>query len=256
MSATHDNADAGDAWVTPPEQPRAGRDEVHVWRASLMRPPSEVEALRALLSDDELARADAFRFRRDRDSFVAARGILRTILGRYLRRPPGRLSFNYNHYGKPELRDAGDAEPLRFNLAHAGGVALYAVTRGREVGVDVELVREGVACEEIAGHFFSRREVETLRALPAEVRTEGFFNCWTRKEAFVKALSKGLSFPLDQFDVSLAPGEPAMLLEVRGDDVRGASRWSLRELRPGFGCVAAVVVEGDGWRLDCWQWEA
>lgn len=252
MSAPPDIA-VEDLWEPGPGQPRATRDEVHVWRAVLTRPDSEVKALRALLSADELERANAFRFSRDRDSYVVARGVLRTILGRYVGRPPARLRFRYNDYGKPDLRDAGAARPPRFNVTHAGGIALYAVACGREVGVDIERVRGDVDCEEIANRFFSRREVEALRALPPDLRTEGFFNCWTRKEAFVKALSEGLSFPLDQFDVSLAPGEPAVLLGVRGDG-RVASDWSLRELSPGFDCVAALAVEGVGWRLSCWQW--
>lgn len=243
------------AWAPGPEHPRARHDEVHVWRATLARPEPEVEALRSLLSADELARANGFRFNRHRDDFIVARGTLRTILGRYLRRPPARLRFNYNKYGKPELRGAEDEEPLRFNASHAGGIALYAVARGREVGVDVERVRDDLACDEVAGRFFSRREVETLRALPASQRTEGFFNCWTRKEAYIKALGKGLSLPLDRFDVSLAPGEPAILLGVRGDE-HGHARWYLRELLPGFGCVAAIAVEGDDWRLSCWRWGA
>ena len=255
MSTSPDTAGTY-AWEPALEYPLARRDEVHVWRAALLRPASEVEALRALLSADELGRADRFRFGRDRSNFVAARGILRTILGRYLRQTPSLLLFDYNQYGKPALRGAGGADALRFSVAHSGDIALYAVARGREVGIDIERVREGVACEEIAGNFFSHREVEMLRELPAGQRTEGFFNCWTRKEAFVKALGEGLSFPLSQFDVSLAPGEPATLLSVRGGDECGASGWSLRELTPGFGCVAAVAVEGDGWRLGCWQWEA
>lgn len=254
--STPPDIDDTEAWGTAPEQPRPSRDEVHVWRATLTRPEAEVERLRGLLSADELTRADSFRFSRDRSDFIVARGALRSILGRYLRRPPERLRFVYNDYGKPDLSDAGDGVPLRFNVTHAGGLALYAVACGREVGVDVERVREGMDYEGIAENFFSRREVGMLRALPVGQRTEGFFNCWTRKEAYVKALSKGLSLPLDRFDVSLAPGEPARLLYAPDDDKRGAHGLTLRELAPGFGYVAAVAIEGDGWRLICWQWEA
>jgi 4'-phosphopantetheinyl transferase len=211
--------------------------------------------LRGLLSEDEAARADRFHFAHDRNHFIVARGMLRVILGRYLRRPPAGLRFDYNAYGKPELRAAADGSRLRFNLSHAAGVALYCVADGRRVGVDVEYVREGAAYEEIAGHFFSERERASLAALPPEARARAFFNCWTRKEAYIKARGEGLSIPLDSFDVSLSPGEPVALLCTR-DDALEASRWSLRELALGPDYVAAVAAEGAGWRLCCWRFPA
>jgi 4'-phosphopantetheinyl transferase len=224
---------------------------VHVWRAALSRTSGEVAALRELLSEDEVRRADRFHFPRDRALFIAARATLREILGRYLSLPPTLLRFEYNAFGKPELRDA----PLRFNLSHAGDIALYAVTAVREVGVDVEAVREGMESEEIAARFFSRREVETLMSLPRDARTRAFFDCWTRKEAYIKACGVGLSQPLDGFDVSLAPGEPAALLRTH-DDPQEAARWTLCELSPGAGYVAAVAVEGSGWRLRRWEFHS
>jgi 4'-phosphopantetheinyl transferase len=130
---------------------------------------------------------------------------------------------------------------------------LYAVTCGREVGVDLESLDTGVDYEQIAVRFFSRRENATLYALPAERRREAFLACWTRKEAYVKARGEGLGIPLQQFDVSLAPGEPAALLDCRwapGD----ASRWTLHVVDPGPGFLAAVAVEGQNCRLRRWQW--
>jgi 4'-phosphopantetheinyl transferase len=228
---------------------------VHVWRASLRRPASDIHELRSLLSEDERDRAAKFHFARDRDDFTVARAALRVILGGYLGLPPGRLRFSYTSYGKPSLDESAGVGAPRFNLSHAGGVALYAVAHGREVGVDVEQVRDDMACRDVAERFFSRREVAALCALPQGAQTRAFFDCWTRKEAYVKARGEGLSMPLDSFDVSLSPGEPAALLDTRGD-AREASRWSLRELSPGPGYVAAVAVEGDGWRLRCWRWDA
>ena len=251
MSATHDSSQA-QVWQPAPDCPRLGDDEIHVWRAALARPPGEVEALRELLSEDELQRADRFRFPHDRSNFIVARGTLREILGRYLRLPPSFLCFDYNDFGKPELRPAPREKMIRFNLSHAGNIALCAVAI-REVGVDVEIMREGVACEEIAANFFSRREVSALLALPADARTRAFFECWTRKEAYIKAHGAGLSLPLDAFDVSLAPGEPAALLST-SDDALETAQWSLRAISPGVGYVAAVAARGDGWRLCCWQW--
>jgi len=212
-----------------------------------------VRGLLRTLTLDERARARRFRFPRDRDRFIVARGVLRAILGRYLGVDPGRLRFRYSPYGKPALAGPFEDEGIRFNLAHSQGIALYAVSRGREVGIDVEYVRADLADERIAERFFSPREVATLRAVPAEQRREAFFHCWTRKEAYVKARGEGLSLPLDQFDVSLAPGEPAALLSTPGDPPE-VTRWSLQALNPGPGYVAALAVEGNGWRLRCWQW--
>ena len=148
---------------------------------------------------------------------------------------------------------ASDAARLRFNLSHSRGLALYAVALDREVGVDVEFVRDDFAVEEIATSFFSPGEVAALKALPACSRVEGFFNCWARKEAYVKARGEGLSIPLAHFEVSLAPGGRAALLSVL-DNRREDLRWSLRGLTPGAGYAAAVAVEGRGLRLACWEW--
>jgi 4'-phosphopantetheinyl transferase len=132
-------------------------------------------------------------------------------------------------------------------------VALYAVTRGREIGIDLECIRFDLEVEKIAERFFSRREAATLRTLPPEVQRQAFFLCWTRKEAYFKARGEGLSLPLDQFDVSLIPGEPAALLSTQRDPYE-VSRWSLQELTPAPGYAAALAVEGHGWGLACWQW--
>jgi 4'-phosphopantetheinyl transferase len=239
--------------LTPPRSPRLSADEVHVWRASLMRCEEKMVTLLRSLSEDELRRAYRFRFPRDRARFIAARGILREILGRYLHTPPERVRFGYNAYGKPELLDAEERERLCFNLSHAGRVALFAFATGRKVGVDVETLRDDVACAEVAAEFFSRREVEALTALPAHARTRAFYNCWTRKEAYIKARGMGLSLPLACFDVSLAPGEPAALLATRGTEPE-AALWSLREIDVGATHVAAVAVEGGCRRLRRWLW--
>jgi 4'-phosphopantetheinyl transferase len=121
------------------------------------------------------------------------------------------------------------------------------------VGIDLERIRLDLAVAEIAERFFSRREVAMLRALSTDVQQQAFFRCWTRKEAYIKARGEGLSLPLDQFDVSLAPGEPAAVLGTQPDPSE-ASRWSLQELTPAPGYAAALAVKGHSWRLTCWQW--
>lgn len=240
------------SWRLPHGRPYLPDDEVHVWRGLLDQPQPRLELLFLTLTPDEKERAARFYFSKDRDHFIAARGLLRSILGDYLSLEPGRLRFFYNRYGKPRLsEDAGRG--LRFNLSHSHGLALLAIARRRELGVDVERIRPEVAGEEIAERFFSPREVAMLRSLPADLQPEAFFNCWTRKEAYIKARGKGLSLPLDEFDVSLAPGEPAAILEDRSRPPQ-LSSWSMVELAPQGEYKAALVVEGNRWRLRCWQW--
>jgi 4'-phosphopantetheinyl transferase len=240
-------------WRTPPETLVLGSDEVHVWRATLDQTPSQRQRFLHNLAADEQARAERFYFERDREHFIVARGVLRAILGGYLNRMPACLSFSYSSHGKPALAGESDGDAIRFNVSHSQGVALYAVTRGREVGIDLERIRFDLAVAEIAEGFFSRREVATLRTLPTEAQSQAFFRCWTRKEAYIKARGEGLSLPLDEFDVSLAPGEPAAVLGTQQDPSE-ASRWSLRELTPAPGYVAALAVAGHGWSLTYWQW--
>jgi len=238
-------------WHSAPETLTLSSHEVHVWRAALDVPESDVRRLWDTLAEDERRRAARFVFQRDRTHFVVARGLLRVLLGRYLEHDPQRLHFIYGHNGKPELATDVEGTGLRFNVSHSHGLALYAVTRRREIGVDVERIRPAVAQETIAEHFFSPREVAVLRALPAALQATAFFACWTRKEAYIKARGDGLALPLDQFTVSLAPGEPAALLSTAWDP-QEAARWALHDLAPGPGYMAAVAVAGHDWQLTCW----
>lgn len=242
-------------WLHPPESLRLAYDDVHVWRAFLGLGAEHVQDLQRTLTLDERERAERFHFQRDRIRFIVTHGLLRAILGRYVGVEPSQLRFCYNSHGKPALTREFDGEMIRFNLSHSHELALYAVTRGREVGVDLEHIRADLADGQIAEQFFSPREVAELCALPADMQTAAFFNCWTRKEAYVKARGEGLSLPLDQFDVSLAPGEPVALVSTAGDSSE-AARWSLQALFPGPGYAAALAVEGHFWQLKCWQLSA
>lgn len=244
-------------WLTPAEQPALGAREVHVWRASLEQPGVIVENLRRLLSRDEQGRADRFHFEKDRSHFIVARAGLRRLLGRYLEIKPAELQFAYGDYGKPHLASAMVDQPaeLKFNLAHAGGLAVYAFTTIGEIGVDLERVNPEFAGDAIARRFFSAAEVACLDRVPPHVRVLAFFNCWTRKEAFIKAKGLGLSLPLDQFDVTLTPGQTATILSTKWDECE-AGRWSLRALDIGVGFVGAVALEAHDWQLTCWEFVA
>jgi 4'-phosphopantetheinyl transferase len=219
----------------------------------LNQTPSQILDFYQSLGPDEQERAARFHFEQDRKHFIVARGVLRAILGRYLNRSPECLSFCYSSYGKPALAGESELNTIRFNLSHSYGVALCAVTRGRDVGIDLERIRCGLAGAQIAGRFFSPKEIAMLQAFPAEMQNQAFFRCWTSKEAYIKALGKGLSLPLDQFDVSLDPREPGIVVDTSRDPSE-ASRWSLQELTPAPGYAAAIAVEGHDWRLTCWQW--
>jgi 4'-phosphopantetheinyl transferase len=236
------------SWAPCPELLELSEDEIHVWRACLDCEDNVFLQFEATLAPDEKARADRFFFQRDRKSFVVTRGVLRTLLARYLNRPPAQFEFDYSPQGKPFLHADLTRRPVQFNVSHSHGLALLAFSAGHHVGIDVELVRPNFAGDDIAERYFSRQEVMELRALPMPLRDEGFFLCWTRKEAYVKARGEGLHIPLVSFHVSLTPGQPARLQSTDSLD------WSLLSLRPGPEHVGALVGEGRDWRLRCWDW--
>ncbi len=190
-------------WPSTDIVPPLLSETADVWRFGLNRANQEIAALAGLLSDDELARAERFTFPGLRERYIAGRGILRTILGHYLHTPPERVRFTYNHYGKPLLDEAGGT--IKFNLSHSGDWALLGVAGGAEIGVDIERHRREVQCESLARHFFSPAEVAALEAVAPGERREAFFACWSRKEAYIKAVGRALAIPLDSFSVSLAP---------------------------------------------------
>jgi 4'-phosphopantetheinyl transferase len=236
--------------------PLATEGEVHVWLARLDRGPDEIRALGGILSEDERFRAERFCFPRDRDRFIAGRGILRTILAEYLNREPGQLRFASNPYGKPALAAVPEeSPPLCFNVTHSEGLALYAVTRTREVGIDLEWAHRELDLQAIAERFFSPREAAGLGALPPEARREAFFACWTRKEAYVKARGQGLSLALDGFSVSLAVGGPPEHLRAAGN-AHGADDWSVYGFTPVAGYSAALAVASPAWTMQWRHWPA
>lgn len=227
----------------------ASSREVHLWHADLDSFSSEL--LDPVLSAEELARAGRFHFVKDKKHFIVARALLRKLLAAYLGSDPQLLTFEYGDKGKPFVAAGGQGR-ISFNLAHSGGRAIYVFTKGREVGVDLEFIRKDTAGADIAKRFFSAWEMQAIQTVPEEQRKEAFFNCWTRKEAYIKARGEGLSIPLDSFDVSVAPEETAALLRNYVDEAEVA-RWEMQAMPVAQGFVAALVVEGKGWQLKTFQ---
>lgn len=232
---------------------RAREDEVHVWRVGLNPPPAALGVCRAFLSPDEIARMQRYHFDVHRRRFCAGRGILRSLLGRYLDLPPSRVAFTYGAQGKPALASSdpeGDTArgDVRFNVSHSADEALIAVGLGRDLGIDIEGVKPGLDPEKIARRFFSPREVERLLACSGDQRVGAFFECWTRKESFVKACGGGLQLPLDGFDVAFGPGVAAGLLRVDWD-ARAVAAWTLLSLDVAEGFRGALTVAGRGFSL-------
>lgn len=239
-----------DRWLLPSQNISLPAGEVHVWRADFRLQSASVQTLFSRLSPDEQERADKFVFNKDRGRFIISRAALRQILGGYLNVSPEQIRFTCNQYGKPQL-DSND-NLICFNASHSQNVGLYAFARGREVGVDVEFINEEFAGLEVAGRFFSPDEIAALNNLPQEQRTAAFFSCWTRKEAFIKAVGQGLSFPLNEFTVSVNPAELKPLLST--NDLQKARNWSLLTLFPHPGYASALAVEGAVETLRLYQW--
>ena len=221
-------------------------DVVHVWIAEFDELTRDLPMLETMLSPDEMARAGRYHSKCDREHYVAARGTLRVILARYSDGRPKWLRFSYGPHGKPMLASEGS---IRFNLSHSDGLVIYAVTLGREVGVDIERIGGAEDLDVLAEHFFSIRENAAYRSLPAAQRRDAFFACWTRKEAFLKARGEGLSLPLSDFDVEFAPDKPPALLSVNQRRATGSSEWTMHDVASPEGYKAAVVVEGPGCRV-------
>jgi 4'-phosphopantetheinyl transferase len=223
-------------------------NEIDLWIWSSRDSTASVLGMDSLLSAEEKARAARFVYERDAQRFSSRRLRMRQILAGYLSCEPGVISFVAGEHGKPFLHPAHNSD-LQFNLSHSEDMAVLAVARGLEVGVDVEWIR---AIEErIAERFFSPAEQTALANLPPEWATRGFFECWTGKEAFVKAQGVGLSLPLDSFDVSLGPGVPSAILRIGTDGHESARNWRLWrfEPAPGFLCAVAARTAGGSFEV-------
>jgi 4'-phosphopantetheinyl transferase len=230
-------------WQPPPANLIELADgDVQVWRISLSKQPDEIVALKRLLSPDEIARAERFYFQRHHDAFVAARAGLRNTLSRYVSLSPEALTFRYGDAGKPELPEQIFGGEVAFNLSHSGDWAILAVARRGPLGVDIERTRAMNDAAGLARRYFSAAEVAVWESLAPAEQTAAFFRCWTRKEAYLKALGDGLRAPLDQFIVTFAPGEAPRLIQASPHDTH--ADWMIEDFHVAEEYTAAVVVPG------------
>ena len=220
-------------WASAPPEPTLPPDEVHVWRIDLDVPSAHRAALLTTLATDERKRAQRFVFERQRARWVAARGTLRVILAAYLRRPPHSLVLASDPNGKPFLRDGDRPSPLRFNLAHSDGVALLAATWHREVGIDIEREAPERVDLAVAERMFAPDEALALAGMPAALRCRAFFALWTAREAYAKAIGRGL--------------------EAMGD--APTAGWTVRQLALGPEYAGAIALERGAEAVRCWHWQ-
>jgi 4'-phosphopantetheinyl transferase len=225
-------------------------NEVHVWQVLLDVTAAQRERLLGVLSADEVERSVRLRFEKDQQRFITARGMLRQILGCYLGKNPHEIRFEYTAFGKPVLATNFGSDSLCFNLSHSDAFALFAFARGRNIGIDIERISDDVAVDHIARRFFSPGEISSLERTHENNRNELFFQYWTRKEAFLKATGEGISFPMEQLDVSLMRGRGLSPVALPGDTIE-RSRWYVQDLFPGPGYSAAIAVEGRDCDLLC-----
>ncbi len=222
--------------------------EVHIWSAQLDQPAETIAHYWQSLAPEERERADRFHFDRHRRRYIIGRGILRERIGLYLKMPPASIELAQTAHGKPYLI----GNQIYFNVSHSENLGLFAFCRETAVGVDVEKVRPMADLPQIAQRFFAPKESAVLFALPPEQQTAAFFRCWTRKEAFVKAVGEGLSYPLDAFEVTLTPDAQARFIHIHGDSML-AARWHLHHLQPASGYLGALALLGYVETVQCWQ---
>ena len=227
------------------------QDQVHVWMVQLDLPDKYLQILKSVLSKEEQKRAARFYFEKDRRHYIAARGQLKILLGKYLDKNPTEFNFKYNEHGKPFYQRTG----IQFNVSHSNKLGLIGFDPATPVGVDIEWKRPDFARLKTAQRFFSAGEVKELESLPKEQIHDAFFNGWTRKEAYIKALGKGLAIPLSKFQVSLAPGKPAALIETKHDPGQ-AEKWKLFAVKVPDGYAGAVMVSSTRSLIELFEFQA
>lgn len=245
--------EANARWSASPADAVLPAAEIHVFAFDLDVPEPLLQTLGLVLSEDELTRAARFRLGQDRRRYIAGRGRLRTILGRYMKREAADVHFRYGSHGKPALGGRSDGERIQFNMSRSGDLGVVAILLDDDIGIDIERLRPFPDALEIAARLFAAEEHRALLSVPAAERSAAFFRYWTRKEAVVKSLGRGLSYPMDGFTLSQDPGESPERLEAQGEDGT-LTRWSLPVPEPRTGYVTALATAGSPRPLRCWTW--
>ena len=235
-------------WSCTSDGPILSSDQVHIWSISYEWLGANSTCFAQTISWDERARAERYRFLEDRSRFVIRRGILRMILGRYLSVEPSHIKLDYGPYGKPHLAGEFDSDSLQFSLAYSHELVVYAFARKCQVGIDVERIQPLPDIEQISAQFFTTRENRKINELDGLAKLLAFYHCWTRKEAYVKAIGAGLTYPMNQLEVSVDPNEPAQLLWAEKHP-QAATQWSLKSFAPADDYVSALAIKGHQWHF-------
>lgn len=240
-------------WCQAPLEPEFANNDVHVWRLNLNEVELDRNCLKNYLSDDEKMKAHSYRFDKDRDKYIIRRGILRKILSLYLSLEPTQINFNYSLQGKPTLSNDFGNLKLHFNVSNSEDLILYAVTQDRKLGIDIERIHPKFMDEQFISYAFSARELSFLQILPPFLKQRAFFMGWTRKEAFVKAIGKGLNIDPKRIELARDLYEKKVILN-KSKDVNISPSWSFKDLNINSGYAGSIVVEGDGWNLKYFEW--
>jgi 4'-phosphopantetheinyl transferase len=243
----------GNVWNIPTGELQILSNQVHIWKADVHSFQRSLDFLTPWLSEEETQRGQRYLAADVRDRFLTARGLLRGILAIYTSYAPADIQFAASLHGKPYLSFPGQAG-LEFSLSHSSGIILVAVTSGLPVGIDVETMQQEIDLGLISSKYFSELENQSIHDLPQTLQKQAFFNCWTRKEAYLKGLGVGLTAPLHDFSVTVAPHEPARLINTLPGDCEGGA-WQIVAIEPGPGYAAAAAVQSVQ-NLDLVFWQA
>ena len=239
-------------WDKPPEGLQLDSAYIDIWRTRIDLPKNEIESYATTLSEEEKERAARFTFPNKYEEYVVSRGLLRKVLSHVLKQAATEFQFEYTESKKPYLLQKYFDQTLSFNISHSHGQALVAVSLNRNIGIDIEKIRAEVEYEKLALRFFSAAEHHQLMQIPADERARSFFAIWTRKEAFVKAIGKGIAFGLSEFDVNISPEEPPVMLATRWNP-EDVSLWSMATIDTENNFMATLATDGGDFQLRCWQ---
>ncbi len=229
------------------------RNHLVIWRLQLDYQSGELNQYKSLLSSSELIKSEKFHFDKDRNRFIISHGVLRKILSTYTGLRPEEIKISENRYGKPFVQPGTADNDIRFNISHSHRGVLLAFSSGIELGVDLEFQRSDFPTLDIVKRFFSEREIADFLSVAVSDRVQAFYNCWTRKEAYIKARGMGLSIPLESFDVSLIPGQPAELRKAPDDGIAG--EWRVMDLNVWGGYSGAICIEKEVVSIKVQDWE-